>query len=81
MWYVGDLFNCHLRFSNYYLLSQILPLENEMKTPKSFGGNFGVLNRAMIVIVSLYVGMGLFGYMNYGSKVLGSITLNLPNEM
>lgn len=52
-----------------------------MKTPKSFGGNFGVLNRAMVVIVSLYVGMGLFGYMNYGSGVKGSITLNLPNEV
>lgn len=49
-----------------------------MKTPKSFGGPIGVLNKAMIVIVSLYVGMGLFGYMNYGSDVLGSITLNLP---
>lgn len=35
----------------------------------------------MIVIVSLYVGMGLFGYMKYGSSVMGSITLNLPNEM
>ena len=52
-----------------------------MKTPKSFGGNFGVLNKAMIVIVSLYVGMGLFGYMNYGASVQGSITLNLPNEV
>ena len=52
-----------------------------MKTPKKFGGTFGVLNRAMIVIVSLYVGMGLFGYMQYGSAVMGSITLNLPNEM
>lgn len=52
-----------------------------MKSPKKFGGGFGVLNKAMIVIVSLYVGMGLFGYMNYGSKVKGSITLNLPDEM
>ncbi|XP_055689577.1 proton-coupled amino acid transporter-like protein CG1139 [Lutzomyia longipalpis] len=56
----------------------ILPLENEMKTPRHFGGPFGVLNKAMIVIVTLYVGMGLFGYINYGSDVLGSITLNLP---
>lgn len=52
-----------------------------MKTPKSFGGSFGVLNRAMILIVLLYVGMGLFGYMNYGPSVMGSITLNLPNEL
>lgn len=58
----------------------ILPLENEMKTPKSFGGSYGVLNRAMLLIVLLYVGMGLFGYLNYGDTVLGSITLNLPQQ-
>jgi proton-coupled amino acid transporter len=53
-----------------------------MKTPKSFGGTFGVLNCAMVLIVALYVGMGFFGYMKYGSGALGSITLNLPsNEM
>lgn len=53
-----------------------------MKTPKSFGGSFGVLNKAMILIVFLYVGMGFFGYLNYGDDVEGSITLNLPkNEM
>lgn len=53
-----------------------------MKKPKSFGGNFGVLNKAMIIIVVLYVGMGLFGYLRFGDSVLGTITLNLPrNEM
>jgi proton-coupled amino acid transporter len=51
-----------------------------MKTPKSFGGTFGVLNRAMVVIIALYVGMGFFGYIKYGSGALGSITLNLPTE-
>lgn len=51
-----------------------------MKTPKKFGGYCGVLNSAMIMIVILYVGMGLFGYLNYGSDVYGSITLNLPTS-
>ncbi|KAI5644817.1 transmembrane amino acid transporter protein domain-containing protein [Phthorimaea operculella] len=58
----------------------ILPLENEMKTPKDFVGKFGVLNRAMISIIILYVGMGLFGYLQYGDKAEGSITLNLPSK-
>ncbi|XP_023942840.1 proton-coupled amino acid transporter-like protein CG1139 [Bicyclus anynana] len=58
----------------------ILPLENEMKTPKDFVGKFGVLNRAMISIIILYVGMGLFGYLQYGHDAAGSITLNLPSE-
>lgn len=58
----------------------ILPLENEMKTPKKFVSSCGVLNIAMVLIVVLYVAMGLFGYLNYGSTVKGSITLNLPEK-
>lgn len=58
----------------------ILPLENEMKTPQKFGGSCGVLNVSMVLIVFLYVGMGLFGYLNYGASVLGSITLNMPEH-
>lgn len=34
----------------------------------------------MVIIVFLYVGMGLFGYLRYGSEVQGSITLNLPSN-
>ncbi|XP_063837582.1 proton-coupled amino acid transporter-like protein CG1139 [Ostrinia nubilalis] len=58
----------------------ILPLENEMKSPKDFVGKCGVLNQAMISIIVLYVGMGLFGYLQYGDNAKGSITLNLPSE-
>lgn len=57
-----------------------MPLENEMKTPKSFGGTFGVLNTAMALIIVLYVGMGFLGYLAYGEDSKGSITLNLPLE-
>lgn len=60
---------------------QIMPLENEMKTPKSFGGKVGVLNISMVSIVILYVGMGFFGYLKYGDESKGSITLNLPDEV
>lgn len=49
-----------------------------MKTPKAFGRPCGVLNNSMVIIVFLYVGMGFFGYLNYGDKAKGSITLNLP---
>lgn len=59
---------------------QILPLENAMKTPKSFVGKFGVLNQAMVSIIILYVGMGFFGYLRYGEGSMGSITLNLPSD-
>lgn len=59
----------------------IIAVENNMKTPKSFSGWFGVLNIAMFVIVSLYVGMGFLGYWQYGEHCLGSITLNLPSDV
>lgn len=60
------------------LFTQILPLENEMKRPKDFGGSTGILNRAMLLVISLYVGLGLCGYLKYGSDVKATITLNLP---
>lgn len=51
-----------------------------MKTPKSFGGKCGVLNIAMVGIITLYVGMGLLGYLTYGAAAEGSITLNIPKD-
>jgi len=58
----------------------VIALENNMKTPKSFGGAFGVLNIAMVIIVALYVGMGFLGYWRYGELSQPSITLNFPPE-
>lgn len=55
----------------------IMPLENEMRKPKDFVGVTGVLNRAFFLIVFLYIGMGLFGYLKYGNDIRDSITLNL----
>lgn len=57
-----------------------MPLENEMKTPKSFVGLTGILNQSFTAIVCLYVGMGLFGYLRYGDDVAGSITLSMPED-
>lgn len=57
-----------------------MPLENEMKTPKSFGGTCGVLNIGMISIIIMYVLMGLFGYLAYGSDIQGSISYSLNKE-
>lgn len=56
----------------------IMPLENVMKTPKSFGKPFGVLNKAMGLTTGLYVAMGVLGYFKYGCDVSGSLTLSLP---
>lgn len=58
----------------------VMPLENNMKTPKSFLGCPGVLNSGMFVVVCLYTGFGFFGYLRYGDGVEGSVTLNLPEQ-
>lgn len=61
-----------------YNFSQVLALENNMKTPASFGGTTGVLNVGMTAITIMYVAMGFFGYVKYGAESKGSVTLNLP---
>lgn len=57
-----------------------MPLENEMKNPKSFMKPFGVLNVAMSIIVTMYATLGFFGYIRFGKDIEGSITLNLPAQ-
>lgn len=51
-----------------------------MKTPKDFRGITGVLNRAMVLIVTLYIGVGLAGYIKYGADVESTVTVNLPQQ-
>ena len=58
----------------------VLPLENQMKTPRDMRGWNGVLNTSMTIVTCLYIAVGFFGYLKYGEDVLGSITLNLPVE-
>eukprot|EP00092_Neocalanus_flemingeri_P083662 GFUD01105026.1.p1 GENE.GFUD01105026.1~~GFUD01105026.1.p1 ORF type:complete len:186 (+),score=49.34 GFUD01105026.1:1-558(+) len=38
----------------------------------------GVLNTSMVIVSSLFIAVGFFGYLKYGETVAGSITLNLP---
>ncbi|XP_070155563.1 proton-coupled amino acid transporter-like protein CG1139 isoform X2 [Polyergus mexicanus] len=61
-------------------LKTIMPLENEMKTPRSFMKPFGVLNIAMSIIIAMYATLGFFGYIRFGKEIKGSITLNLPHQ-
>lgn len=58
----------------------VVALENNMKTPKSFGSRFGVLNVGMIVITLLYAVFGFLGYWQYGKGSKDSVTLNLPAD-
>lgn len=56
--------------------AQVISVENNMKTPKSFGM---VMSVAMTIICVLYAVFGFFGYMKY-DKAEGSVTLNVNKE-
>ncbi|XP_026818256.1 proton-coupled amino acid transporter-like protein pathetic [Rhopalosiphum maidis] len=58
----------------------VMPLENNMKTPRNFLGVFGVLNVGMGGVTIIYILLGFFGYLKYGEATESSITLNLPTE-
>ncbi|XP_023933886.2 proton-coupled amino acid transporter-like protein CG1139 [Bicyclus anynana] len=58
----------------------VLALEFNMEKPKRFVGLFGLFNVGMVFIMSLYVLMGVFGYLKYGDDVQASLTLNLPQD-
>lgn len=48
-----------------------------MKEPRKFAKPCGVLNIGMLSIITLYIGMGFFGYIRYGNSVEGSITFSI----
>lgn len=79
---VGTLYNFPLFFGTTLFALEavgvVISLENNMKTPKSFGGWLGVLNVAMFFITLTYVGIGFLGYWKYGELTKSSITLNFP---
>ncbi len=54
--------------------TKVLPLENKMKKPQH---STRVLVTAMVIITLLYATFSGLGYIAYGNKVEGSITLNL----
>ncbi|XP_047364280.1 proton-coupled amino acid transporter-like protein CG1139 isoform X1 [Vespa velutina] len=80
---IGKIENFPLYFGTVLFaleaIGVIMPLENEMKTPRHFTAPCGILNIGMGTIVILYAGMGFCGYIRYGSDIKGSITLNLSS--
>ncbi|XP_041972910.1 proton-coupled amino acid transporter-like protein pathetic [Aricia agestis] len=61
-------------------INVVMPIENEMAHPEKFLGCPGVLNSTMVFVALLYALVGILGYLKYGEEVLGSITLNLPDD-
>lgn len=61
-------------------LTQVLPLQQEMKNPKQFSTMFGALNVGMGIVTGLIILTGFMGYLKFGDAVRGSLTLNLPED-
>ncbi|XP_028171355.1 proton-coupled amino acid transporter-like protein CG1139 [Ostrinia furnacalis] len=58
----------------------VLALEYNMEHPKQFVGLVGLFNVGMLIIMSMYALVGVFGYLKYGHSIKASLTLNLPHE-
>ena len=63
----------------YFSSCQVLPVEHKMKEPSSFLAWNGLLNVPMTLVLLLYMTVGYYGCLHYGSTVRGSITLSLPS--
>ncbi|CAJ0932651.1 unnamed protein product, partial [Mesorhabditis belari] len=58
----------------------VLPIENKLQHPSEMSGFTGVLSTGMSLTTIIYAFCGFFGYIVYGPKVQGSITLNMDSS-
>ncbi|EDW94061.1 glutamate transporter polyphemus isoform X1 [Drosophila yakuba] len=58
----------------------MLAIEAEMAKPRHYLGWFGVLDRAVLLVIISYVAFGIMGYWRYGEELYGSISLNIPTD-
>ncbi|XP_050079624.1 proton-coupled amino acid transporter-like protein CG1139 [Anopheles maculipalpis] len=60
--------------------SLVFPVSNQMKHPEHYLGCPGIVNINNMCLAVLYSFIGVVGYLRYGDKIQGSITLNFPQE-
>ncbi|THD27589.1 Proton-coupled amino acid transporter 1 [Fasciola hepatica] len=59
-------------------ISLVLPIQSKLAHPEVYSHPCGVLNSGMIIIVCMNALFAFFGYLRFGDKAEGSITLNIP---
>jgi len=58
----------------------VLPLRNKMRKQEDYMGCNGVLMTSMYLVLILYLCLGFYGFLRFGSSVHASISLDLPHE-
>ena len=48
-------------------INVVLPVENKLRRPAAMLGMTGVLNTAMVIVVSLNIATAFLGYLKFGS--------------
>ncbi|XP_019755607.1 proton-coupled amino acid transporter-like protein CG1139 isoform X3 [Dendroctonus ponderosae] len=81
---IGQLTNMPLFFGTVMFalesIGMVLPLQHEMKNRAHFSKPFGTLNVGMFLVTTMYIVMGLFGYLAYGDTVKASISYTIDPE-
>ena len=57
-----------------------MSLYRAIRDPRQFHKPLGVLNVGLVIIIVIYFSIGYFGYVQYGGKIQGTITVNLPSQ-
>lgn len=58
----------------------MLPLKNEMRNPKTFSSNFGVLTVTFFPMAILFILFNMLSCMKYGHSLKSSVIENLPQD-
>ncbi|CAG2105350.1 unnamed protein product, partial [Medioppia subpectinata] len=64
----------------YEGITVTMGLYQSMKNRNNFAKPCGVINTAIVIVMTMYTIVGLLGYLKYGNEVEASITLSLPKE-
>lgn len=81
-YYNEHIFFCSMRYRNKIFIHaqhKLLHVENAMSRPLELVGPPAyTLHKSMVVIIILNIVLGVSGYLRYGDRCTGSVSLNLP---
>ncbi|XP_017058853.1 glutamate transporter polyphemus-like isoform X2 [Drosophila ficusphila] len=58
----------------------MLAIESQMEKPQHYIGWFGVLDKAIVLVLISYIFVAIMGYWRYGEEIQDSLSLNIPSD-